>query len=121
LRATVLMRRGEIWLANLQPTLGNEADTSRPVVIVSNNGANGIAERLGTGVVTVVPVTGNVKTVYAFQTYLPRSATGLRQNSKAQAEQVRAIDVRRLGRRLGAVPAAQLRELDEALRLHLSL
>lgn len=115
------MRRGEIWLADLEPVIGGEADKARPVVVVSNNGANTAAERLGQGVVTVVPVTSNVKTVYAFQTYLPRAGTGLRHNSKAQAEQVRSIDARRLSRRVGIVPAAQLRELGDALRVHLGL
>ena len=115
------MRRGEVWLADLEPVAGSEADKTRPVVVVSNNGANTAAERLGQGVVTVVPLTSNTKTVYAFQTYLPRAATGLRHHSKAQAEQVRSIDARRLSRRLGAIPMAQLRELDDALRVHLSL
>jgi len=115
------MRRGEIWLADLEPVIGGEADKARPVVVVSNNGANTAAERLGQGVVTVVPVTSNVKTVYAFQTYLPRAGTGLRHNSKAQAEQVRSIAIERVHGRLGVVPQGRMDELDEALRLHLAL
>jgi mRNA interferase MazF len=42
-------------------------------------------------------------------------------DSKAQAEQVRSVDVTRIGRVAGSVPFALLRELDEALRLHLDL
>jgi mRNA interferase MazF len=115
------MRRGEVWLADLDPVMGSEANKTRPVVVVSNNGANSAADRLGEGVVTVVPVTSNIKTIYAFQTYLPRAVTGLRHDSKAQAEQVRSIDARRLARRLGVISGAQQRELDDALRIHLSL
>jgi len=45
------MRRGEIRRVNLDPTLGSEADTLRPAVIVSNDQANAAAERSGRGVV----------------------------------------------------------------------
>ncbi|WP_432983621.1 type II toxin-antitoxin system PemK/MazF family toxin [Dactylosporangium sp. CA-233914] len=41
--------------------------------------------------------------------------------SKAQAEQVRSIDVTRVGRQLGTLPPALTRQLNEALRLHLDL
>lgn len=115
------MRRGEIWLADLEPVRGSEADKTRPVVLVSNNGAHAAVERYGRGVVTVVPVTSNAATVRPFQAYLPRDRTGLRADSKAQAEQVRSIDAARLVRRVGAVPADLMASLDAALRLHLSL
>jgi mRNA interferase MazF len=58
-------------------------------VIVTNDGANGTAARLGRGVITVVPVTSNTTRVYPFQVLLPARATGLDRDSKAQAEQVR--------------------------------
>ena len=47
--------------------------------------------------------------------------TGLDVDSKAQAEQVRAVAVERVGKRLGTVPAHLMFALDEALRLHLAL
>jgi len=90
-------------------------------VIVSNDGANRRAADLGRGVVTVVPVTSNVAHIYAFQVLLPPDATGLSRVSKAQAEQVRAIDVSRLGSQAGHVDAAALARIDAALRLHLAL
>jgi mRNA interferase MazF len=115
------MRRGEICLVDLEPVRGAEADKRRPAVIVSNEGANLTAERLGRGVVTVVPVTSNVSRVYPFQVLLAAGSTGLDRDSKAQAEQVRSLDVARIGRRVGVVPPDVLRLLDEALRLHLAL
>ena len=71
------MQRGEIRLVDLEPVRGAEADKQRPAVIVSNDGANNAAQRLGRGVVTVVPVTSNVERVYPFQVLLPAGATGL--------------------------------------------
>jgi mRNA interferase MazF len=115
------MRRGEIRLVDLDPTRGSEASKRRPAVIVSNDGANTTAERLGRGVVTVVPVTSNIERVYPFQVLLDAVATGLERDSKAQAEQVRSVAVERVGALVGTLTPALSAALDEALRLHLAL
>jgi len=115
------MRRGEIRLVDLTPVRGAEANKQRPAVIVSNDGANSTADRLGRGIVTVVPATSNIDRVYPFQVLLRASETGLDRDSKAQAEQVRSVAVERIGARVGVVPPELLLSLDEALRLHLAL
>jgi mRNA interferase MazF len=115
------MRRGDIRLVDLDPVRGAEANKRRPAVIVSNDRANATAERLGRGVVTVVPVTSNVGRIYPFQTLLRALDSGLRQDSKAQAEQIRSIAVERVGPTLGHLAAATMNELDTAIRLHLQL
>ena len=115
------MRRGEVRLVDLDPARGSEADKLRPAVIVSNDGANSVAERLGRGVLTVVPVTSRTARIYPFQVLLPARETGLRLDSKAQAEQVRAVAVERIGAQVGSLPPDLLAALDEALRLHLAL
>ncbi|MFN0028884.1 MAG: type II toxin-antitoxin system PemK/MazF family toxin [Acidimicrobiales bacterium] len=115
------MRRGEIRLVDLEPVRGSEANKQRPAVLVSNDGANSTAARLGRGVVTVVPVTSNLDRVYPFQVVLLGSDTGLPIDSKAQAEQIRSVAVERIGPRVGFVPGSVMEALDEALRLHLSL
>jgi mRNA interferase MazF len=115
------MRRGEVHEVDLDPGRGSEAKKRRPAVIVSNDGANEVAERLGRGVITVVPVTSNVERIYPFQTLLLASGTGLPRDSKAQAEQVRSVDVARVGALLGVVPRVVMAQVDEALRRHLAL
>ena len=115
------MLRGEIYAVDLDPAVGSEANKRRRAVIVSNDAVNVTAARRGRGVVTVVPITSNVRRVYAFQGRLPAAETSLARDSKAQAEQVRTVSVRRLGRYLGVVPGPLMHELDEALRLHLAL
>ena len=115
------MWRGEIRLTDLEPVRGSEADKRRPAVIVSNDRANAAADRVGRGVITVVPVTSNVVRVYPFQVLLPAEVTGLRVDSKAQAEQVRSVSVERVGPVLGRVPATLMAQIDDALRLHLQL
>lgn len=115
------MKRGEIRVVDFEPVRGSEVNKRRPAVIVSNDGANSTAQRLGRGVITVVPVTSNVANVYPFQVLLPSALTGLRVDSKAQAEQVRSVAVERVGDRVGQLPAETADALDEALRLHLAL
>lgn len=115
------MRRGEIRSVNLDPVVGSEAARSRPAVIVSNDGANTVAARLGRGVVTVVPVTSNTDHVHPFQVLLAAADTGLRRDSKAQVEQIRSVDVERVGRSIGVVPFHVIARIDDAIRLHLDL
>lgn len=100
---------------------GAEVDKRRPAVIVSNDAANTTAQRLGRGVVTVVPVTSSIAMVCPFQVLVPASATGLTRDSKAQAEQVRSVAVERIGPIVGILDPGLTEELDEALRLHLAL
>jgi len=115
------MRRGEIVSVALDPPRGSEAAKTRPAVVVSNDAANDTATRLGRGVITVVPVTSKTTRVYPFQVLLPARQTGLPRDSKAQAEQVRSVDVERVGERLGQLTPLLVAELDRALRIHLSL
>lgn len=115
------MLRGEIRLVDFDQSLPGESAHRRPAVIVSNDGANSTAARLGRGVVTVVPMTSNVSRIYPFQVLVPAHESGLEHDSKVQAEQVRSVSVDRVKRALGAVPVPLMLRVDEALRLHLSL
>jgi len=115
------MRRGEIRVVSLDPVVGSEAARTRPAVIVSNDGANTAAARLGRGVVTVVPVTSNTAVVHPFQVLLAADGTGLAVDSKAQAEQIRSVSVERIGRMVGSVPLYLMGRIDDAMRLHLAL
>ena len=115
------MRRGEIVTVSLDPVRGSKTSKTLPAVVVSNDAANATATRLGRGVVTLVPVTSNTARVYPFQVLLPARLTGLPRNSKAQAEQVRSVAIERIGARIGQLPAALIAEVDQALRVHLSL
>jgi mRNA interferase MazF len=115
------MRRGDIYWVDFEPVRGSEANKARPAVIVSNDAANRAAFRSGRGVVTVVPVTTNVARIYPFQVLLNAADCGLDADSKAQAEQVRAVAADRLSGHIGAVPTTVMSKIDDALRLHLAL
>jgi len=109
-------------MADLQPVQGSEADKIRPVVLVARNDALAAVERYRRGVVTVVPMTSNVQVRGLMHVMVrPSSLNGLRTASKLQAEQVRSIDVSRLGRRVGRLVRRDLVAVDAALRYHLVL
>ncbi len=69
----------------------------------------------------MVPVTTTINKVYPFQVLLQAAETGLLEDSKAQAEQVRSVAVQRLGPRIGVVLIPVMTKIDDALRLHLAL
>ena len=115
------MLRGEIRLVDLDPARVGEGNKRRPAVLVSNDGANTTAAKLGRGVVTVIPITTNVDRVYPFQVLIPADESRLERDSKARAEQVRSVSVERVTDRIGTVPPEVMLEVDEALRLHLAL
>lgn len=96
------MRRGEIRLVDLDPVREIEAAKHRPAVVVSNDAANTTAERLGRGVVTIVPVTSSITRVHPFQVLLPAA-------------------VERIGGQVGVLRGDLADALDEALRLLLAL
>jgi mRNA interferase MazF len=115
------MLRGEIRLVDFGQARPGESASQRPAVIVSNDGANSTAARLGRGVVTVAPMTSNVSRVYPFQVLVSAGESGLERDSKVQAEQVRSVSIERVTKALGSVPAPLMLSVDEALRMHLSL
>ena len=108
------------WV-NLDPTRGGEINKRRPAVIVSNDGVNTATHRHGRGVVTVVPVTSNTERVFPFQVLIDAADhPGLRTDSKAQAEQIRTVDVARIGSRITTLSPSTMKRLDTALASRLT-
>jgi mRNA interferase MazF len=116
-----MIQRGDVVYANLDPATGSEANKTRPVLVVSRTNANTVAQTLGRGVVTVVPLTTNTARIYDFQVFIDATDVRLPADSKAQIEQIRAIDVTRLGQTIGHLGPQKMSEVDAALRLHLQL
>lgn len=90
--------RGDVFSARLDPTEGSEQAGTRPVIVVSRDSINA-----NSPVVVVIPVTdaGNVKRLYPSHAYLARSVGGLRMDSVAKTEQIRAIQTTRFVSYLG--------------------
>lgn len=111
------MKRGDIYFANLDPTVGAVIKRKRPVLIVSNNANNKAATT-----VTIVPITSNTKKVYPFEVFLDSQDSGLTKPSKAQCQQIRTIaTIRIISKKIGGVKQGLLTKINDALRLHLDL
>jgi mRNA interferase MazF len=59
--------------------------------------------------------------LHPFQVLLPAEECGIPETSKAQTEQIRALSITKIGPRIGTVPPRLMREIDQALRIHLGL
>ena len=92
------MQKGEIYWANLDPTIGSEIAKKRPVLIVSND----VNNRFGS-TVTIVPITSSTGKIYPFEVLLKAGEGGLRNESKVKANQIRTIDKLRLGNQIGTL------------------
>ncbi len=110
------IKRGDIWLANLDPTVGKEIQKTRPVLVVSNNTNN-----VHNQVVTILPITSSTDKVFSFEVFLPKGVSNLPKDSKAKADQVRAIDKIRLSKRIGSLPNYYMDLVETAIKLHLAL
>ena len=109
------MKRGEIYYANLSPTVGSEIDKRRPVLVVSNDANNRAANT-----VTVLPITSNVTRVYPFEVLLNPEDSGLSKPSKVQAQQVRTISKQRItSDAVGSLSEEIMQLVNAALKLHL--
>ncbi len=110
------LNRGDIVLVDFDPALKNEAASTRPAILVTNNVANELSPTL-----VVIPLTSNVERVYPFEILLERSRTGLDYDSKVQIQFIRHVSRARLKRVIGSVLGEDMLELDEKLREHLAL
>lgn len=110
------IKKGDIWLANLDPTIGSEIKKTRPVLVVSNNINNKV-----NNVITVLPITSNVENVFSFDVFLPKGEANLPKDSKAKADQIRAIDKQRLIKFVGKINNSFLIQTSKAIKIHLDL
>ena len=113
----MIIKRGDVYLASLDPVIGNEISKTRPVVIVSNDIGNKFS-----GTVTVVPLTSQkLDKVYRFEILLEEGEANLPKLSKAKADQIRTLDTKRLLKKIGFLSPQSIVALNEAIRIHLDL
>lgn len=113
----IKMKRGEIYFADLNPTVGHEVKKKRPVLIVSNDANNRAAKT-----VTVIPLTSNIEKIYPFEVLLKKDDSGLTKNAKAQCNQIRTISKLRMqGKKVGALNQKKMLEINSSIKLHLDM
>ena len=107
----VAVRRGDIVVANLDPTIGVEIKKTRPVIVLSNDSINQFSQ-----LIVVVPLTKNTAHLSPSHALIRKGVARLPFTSKAVTEQVKAVDKRRLVKRLGSLTPALLAQVERALK-----
>ena len=111
------VRRGDVFLANLDPTVGVEQAGTRTVLVVQCDLAN---DRIPT--VTVVPLTSNLRARrFLFTVTVSATESGLDRDSVLLVFHVRTLDKARLIRTMGQLEPQTMSRVDEAMALHLGL
>ena len=107
--------RGDVWLVSLDPTTGHEVQKTRPAVVVSSNIYN-----RHNWVVVVMPLTSHDTAEYD-QVVIEPPEGGVTSKSVTLPDQIRAVDRRRLIKRLGRIDQDTLHRIDRSLRIVLDL
>jgi mRNA interferase MazF len=106
------VKRGDVYWVAFDPALGGEIQKTRPAVIVSNDVANRLLNR-----VQVVPLTSSVGRVYPSEAMV--DVNGVRH--KAMADQIRTVTKARLSNYVGSVSDADLAAIETAIKRQLGL
>lgn len=112
------MRRGEIWLVNLEPTIGAEIKKTRPCVIVSDDTIGALPLKV------VAPLTDGkdrYRTVPWMVMLEPDKHNNLAKTSTIDLFQVRCVAEERLIRKLGTINTVLFEGIAKALKTVFSL
>jgi mRNA interferase MazF len=106
------MRRGEVWLTRFDEARGSEINKTRPAIIVSNDYANHMLNR-----VQIVPLSSRTQKLYRSEAMVTVEG----RTSKAVADQIGTADKRRLLRLVGALSKEDMARVEMVLKIQLGL
>ena len=107
----------EIWIADLNPTIGTEPGKVRPVIIVQSDLLN--KHHFSS---IICPITSNVqKESEILRIHLKKGCCGLNEDCDVMIDQVRSIDSRRLINKMGVAPPDVNEKIKESLKILLDL
>lgn len=111
------IKRGEIYLACLDPVIGKEIAKNRPVVVISNDKNNEFS-----GTVSLLPLSSkHLDKIFPFEVFLAKGRANLPKDSKIKADQIRTIDKGRLVHLIGKLNNDAIASIEKALKIHLQL
>lgn len=114
----MVIKRGELWWADLPEPVASEPGYARPVLVVQSDDFN--RSRIATAIVVVI--TSNLKLAQApGNVLLPQKATGLPKDSVANTSQVLTIDKSFLSEKIGDLSNHLLIQVEDGLRLVMDL
>lgn len=106
------MNRREVWWVSFDPSIGGEIQKTRPAVIVSNDAANSVLNR-----VVVVPITSKTAKLYPGQAFVTLNG----EQRKAMADQITTVSKLRLRGPIGALSPEDSTLVENAILQHLGI
>jgi mRNA interferase MazF len=114
---TMIVKRGDIFYADLSPVVGSEQGGIRPVIIIQNDVGNKYSPT-----VIVAAITSQInKAKLPTHVEISSEAYGLNKDSVVLLEQVRTLDKRRLKEKIGHMTDEDMALVDEALLISIGL
>lgn len=110
-----IVKRGEVWYADMSPVIGSEQGGIRPVLIVQNDVGNKYSPTT-----IAVPLTSRLAKK-PLPTHVIFTTTCLRAESVALCEQVRTLDKMRMKKLMGVLDEDTMQQVDKALVISLGL
>jgi mRNA interferase MazF len=106
------VNRGDVWWVSFDASVGGAIQKTRPAVIVSNDAANSVLNRL-----VVVPLTSKTLKLYPGQAFVTLNG----ERRKAMADQITTVSKLRLRNLIGSLPAGDLTSIEKAILQHLGI
>lgn len=111
-----MIKRGEIYYADLSPIKGSEQGGVRPCLIIQND----VGNKFSPCTIVAIITTRTTKAKLPTQLWLPTSC-GLPRNSMVECEQIRTIDKKRLGEKCGEVDPQTMQKVNECLKISVGI
>ena len=112
------IKQYEIWLADLNPRIGTEPGKTRPVLVVQTN----LLNKIPYPSTLICPLTSKVvRNSEILRVHLEKGVASLRQECDILIDQLRAIDNKRLIKKLGVIPVSAIDSVKENLKIVLDL
>ena len=112
-----MVKRGEIYYADLSPVIGSEQGGIRPVLVVQND----VGNRYSPTVIAAAITSQQNKAKLPTHIEISAKSVGLTKNSVVLLEQIRTLDKRRLKERMGALDTQMMRQVDDAIAVSFGL
>lgn len=110
-------RKGDIFLANLEPIKGYEQGGIRPVIIIQNN----ISNKHSPVIIIAAITSKSFEKEFSTNVFLSKKNSGLPKDSTILLNQIRTIDKRRLLKKIGNLDSFFIEKIDIALKISLGL
>ena len=113
----MVIKRGDIFLANLEPTKGSEQGGIRPILIIQNDISNKHSP-----VTIISAITSKIfEKEYSTNIFISKDESGLDKDSTIMLNQIRTIDNSRLIRKIGSLDNFTMNKVDRSIKVSLAI